>query len=575
MSYRKFLNESLNRDALQEKNRNSPDGFRYCNGLCQDYITSDKFTSTHVICNQCRNIFNIAEQKVNRKQISVEDFRQNPLIIYDQQKKTTTAKKTCHTCHQEKIITQFEYNRQICKSCRFLQQSTKNKENAQNYIKDIEDIKDNIPILENFLMQIPKDTLVIIGTHYGVGRKSTDSKNNMICNIVQHFRSLLNPNLCKAGCGSTVIKNLTVCEKCKKKPPSNRLEREKEFTENLDHFVENLEPMNPKNEIDLYNKHQLCQIARKLDIRFIQSIKKNELFERINQVLIKREEDRQVRRAKEELIKKNMITTQQKFEDLVIDEFRIQARSPDGYINATQLCKAGKKLFADWYRLDNTENLIHALSAETGITVLALVDIKKGGDDKYTQGSWIHPDLAVHLAQWISPVFAVRVSRWVREIVLTGYANFEPKSNEELLKLQLELQENQSQLKRLETNHKNLLQKRDYHKFQNGSCLYIIQADDHHFKIGVSDNLNNRLKIYRTSIPCMKVLYIIYTSKASILEQCLLSRYSDYRVENNHEFLKDISLLDLTESINTLCKFMHFDSNIVPKPEITIYNESD
>lgn len=573
MSYRKFLNESLNRDALQEKNRNSPDGFRYCNGLCQDYITSDKFTSTHVICNQCRNIFNIAEQKVHRKQISVEDFRNNPLIIYDD-KKPTTSRKTCHTCHQEKIITQFEYNRQICKSCRFLQQSTKNKEKAQDYIKDIEEIKENIPILENFLMQIPKDTLVLINTHYGVGRKAADSKNNIICNIVQHFRSLLNPNLCKAGCGSTVIKNLTICEKCKEKPPSNRLEREKEFTENLDHLVENLEPMNPKNEMDLYNKHQLCQIARKLDIRFIQSIKKTELFERINVVLTKRQKDRQVKRATQELIQKNMITTEKNFEDLVLDEFRIQARSSDGYINATQLCKAANKKFNNWYQLDNTKNYINTLSAETGNPVSGLVDIKKGGNEKNDQGSWIHPDLAVHLAQWISPLFGVRVSRWVREIVLTGNATFTPKSNDELLKLQIELQENQNKLKRLETNHKKLLQKREYHKFQSGSCLYIIQVDQQHFKIGISDNLNDRLKIYRTSIPCMKVLYIIYTSKASLLEQCLLSRYSDYRVENNHEFLNELSLLDLTASIDTICKFMHFDSNIVPESDIIMYNES-
>jgi len=27
---------------------------------------------------------------------------------------------------------------------------------------------------------------------------------------------------------------------------------------------------------------------------------------------------------------------------------------PDGFVNATQLCKAGKKLFKDWKRLDST-----------------------------------------------------------------------------------------------------------------------------------------------------------------------------------------------------------------------------
>lgn len=567
MSYRKFLNASLQRDALKEKNRNCPDGLRYCNGLCQDYIQSEKFSSVHVICNQCRNIFNIAEQKVSRKQITVEDFKNNPLIIYDQ-KTPKHFKKQCNTCHQEKLITQFEYNRQICKSCRFLQQSTKNKEQAQNYIKDIEDIKDNIVALENFLLQIPKDVLVMINTHYGVGRKATDHKNDVVCNLVQHFRSLLSPTLCKAGCGSTVIQNLTICDKCKTTPPSQRLEKEKDFTNNIDHLIENLKPIDVETEMDVYNKHQLCQIARKFHISFIQCIKKKDLLEKINEVLIKREENRKVRQAEAELQKKNKA-----FEDLVIDEFRIQARSSDGYINATQLCKAGGKRFHNWYQLDNTKEFINALSAETGIPVSGLVDITKGGNEKELQGSWIHPDLAAHLAQWISHAFGIRVSRWIREIMLTGQTTFDAKSNDELLQLQMALQENQDKFKKLETNHKRLLYKREYHKFQNGACLYIIQCDNEHFKIGISDNLNERFRTYRTSIPNMKVLFIIYSSKASLLEQCLLCRYSDYRVENNHEFLTEISLLELTGAIDTICKFMKFDFSIVPESEIRAYNQ--
>jgi hypothetical protein len=31
------------------------------------------------------------------------------------------------------------------------------------------------------------------------------------------------------------------------------------------------------------------------------------------------------------------------------------------------------------------------------------------------QGTWVHPDVAIHLGQWCSPKFAVAVSQWVRE----------------------------------------------------------------------------------------------------------------------------------------------------------------
>ena len=36
------------------------------------------------------------------------------------------------------------------------------------------------------------------------------------------------------------------------------------------------------------------------------------------------------------------------------------------------------------------------------------------------RGTWVHPDVAIHLAQWCSPKFAVQVSRWVREWMTSG-----------------------------------------------------------------------------------------------------------------------------------------------------------
>lgn len=87
----------------------------------------------------------------------------------------------------------------------------------------------------------------------------------------------------------------------------------------------------------------------------------------------------------------------------------------DGYINATQLCKSGNKKFSHWFSLQGTKVLINILSSKTGISISNLLDIKKGVNDKKTQGSWFHPDLAVQLAQWISPTFALEVSSWISE----------------------------------------------------------------------------------------------------------------------------------------------------------------
>ena len=125
--------------------------------------------------------------------------------------------------------------------------------------------------------------------------------------------------------------------------------------------------------------------------------------------------------------------------NLVLSGIVIESRKSDNFINATQLCKAGGKKFNDWYRLENTTKLIQFLSMNTKNSALKVVDIKVGGNHS---GSWIHPDLAVQLAQWISPSFAIQVSRWIRELFITGSVSINSrKTDEELKELQRKMEE--------------------------------------------------------------------------------------------------------------------------------------
>jgi len=108
------------------------------------------------------------------------------------------------------------------------------------------------------------------------------------------------------------------------------------------------------------------------------------------------------------------------YSNITLNNVVITSRPIDHYVNATELCQAGGKKFNDWFRLDTTKELINELFPETGIPVSALVDVKKGGNDKSKQGSWIHPDLSIQLAQWISPKFAIQVSKWIRTLFNKG-----------------------------------------------------------------------------------------------------------------------------------------------------------
>ncbi|MYD31042.1 MAG: KilA-N domain-containing protein [Nitrospira sp. SB0661_bin_20] len=93
----------------------------------------------------------------------------------------------------------------------------------------------------------------------------------------------------------------------------------------------------------------------------------------------------------------------------------IPQRPRDGYVNATRLCKTAGKFFNNYHQNKQTKDYLVALFTDTGIPVSGLVQIIKGGNDKLEQGTWVHPQVAIHLAQWLSPEFAVQVTKWIFE----------------------------------------------------------------------------------------------------------------------------------------------------------------
>lgn len=89
----------------------------------------------------------------------------------------------------------------------------------------------------------------------------------------------------------------------------------------------------------------------------------------------------------------------------------IDQRASDGYINATALCTVAGKRWHNYLRNETTGHFLRALEAKTLIRIFALVQ-----EVKYENGvacTWVHPKVAIHLAQWLSADFAVQVSEWV------------------------------------------------------------------------------------------------------------------------------------------------------------------
>ena len=96
----------------------------------------------------------------------------------------------------------------------------------------------------------------------------------------------------------------------------------------------------------------------------------------------------------------------------------------NGFINATKLCTLGNKHFRNWYKTEQAKSLINFVEKANKMNAVITVD---KGVDKQLSGTYVHPDIIIHVGSWISNDFAVMVSR----IVMNYFAE---QSNEKLKK---------------------------------------------------------------------------------------------------------------------------------------------
>jgi KilA-N domain len=97
----------------------------------------------------------------------------------------------------------------------------------------------------------------------------------------------------------------------------------------------------------------------------------------------------------------------------------VPQRAKDGYVNATAMCKAAGKNWADYNRIGPTRAFFEELSSEMGLPITELVQSVSGGIPSL-QGTWVHLYVAINLGQWLSPQFSVQVSKWVTEWIAGG-----------------------------------------------------------------------------------------------------------------------------------------------------------
>lgn len=276
----------------------------------------------------------------------------------------------------------------------------------------------------------------------------------------------------------------------------------------------------------------------------------------------------------------------------------------DGYIYATALCKASGKRLALWKVNKETNDFFDKLKVDVGIPTSALIEIYKGGNNKYLQGTWIHPDLGIHLAQWCNPSFSLQVSRWVRELLISGKVEQgKEKSSEELKseyekkftelkeQYQKELDEKtkiimtqgeqnmmlSKKYERVFYNHQSFLRKKELYKLKKGGCVYLaIMRDedkDIRTKVGMSRDITERISSYRTSNPFCKLLFVLYTEDCVLLETIMKRRYEKELNPNNREFITDVKTEDLIKNMIEIAKITSLNYTIETDQELEIFND--
>ena len=223
------------------------------------------------------------------------------------------------------------------------------------------------------------------------------------------------------------------------------------------------------------------------------------------------------------------------------DNYELEYRETDGYINITNLCKAGGKEFKSWNRLDKTKRFLDILSTSVKIHTNEIIKYESGSNSE--RSSWAHPQVAINIAQWISPEFDVLVSKWVYEIMLTGKVDIKDnKTTQELDAMNVENKLLKNRIKLLESK---VLQKQPRETFdENKNVVYIVTTDvkeaNGHYKIGKAQDLQKRMSTYNTTCK-HEVIYNTSCKtkkKMNLLEQIVHDRLESKRVEPNKEWFE-------------------------------------
>uniref|UniRef100_A0A6C0CBN0 KilA-N domain-containing protein n=1 Tax=viral metagenome TaxID=1070528 RepID=A0A6C0CBN0_9ZZZZ len=96
------------------------------------------------------------------------------------------------------------------------------------------------------------------------------------------------------------------------------------------------------------------------------------------------------------------------------NKFTIVIMNINGFINVSKLCNDIGKRYSNWTRNSTVIELIDALAESLNITADELM-VSAKNEKNNLRGTYVHPQLMIHVAYWCSPIFAVKVGQRIDE----------------------------------------------------------------------------------------------------------------------------------------------------------------
>jgi hypothetical protein len=149
---------------------------------------------------------------------------------------------------------------------------------------------------------------------------------------------------------------------------------------------------------------------------------------------------------------------------------------------------------------------------------------------------WVHPQVAINIAQWISPQFDVKVSAWVYEAMMTGRVDIT--ATKSYRQIQAENQNKDLKIKQLT---KKYVKAQPRVQYEEQHIIYILTTrllkTENRYILGKATNLTNRLSTYNKSDEHEVIYYqsCLDEETVGIVETMVFQKLKNYREQANRE----------------------------------------